>query len=78
MEGGDMNIGEIIGKEVLDKGGNKVGKVADIDINFPEWTVNQLILKVGMLKKMPVGVDKIDKIGDKILLKIGKEDLEKA
>jgi sporulation protein YlmC with PRC-barrel domain len=73
-----MHISEIVGKEVLDKGGNKVGKVADIDINFPQWTVNHLMVKVGMIKKVSIGIDKIDKIGDKIILKIGKDDLEKA
>ena len=30
-----MNTSELIGKEVLDKSGNKAWKVADIDINFP-------------------------------------------
>jgi sporulation protein YlmC with PRC-barrel domain len=73
-----MNTHEIIGKEVLDKSGNHVGKVVDIDINFPQWTVDHLIVKVGIIKQVALGVDKIDKIGDKILLKIGKGDLEKA
>ena len=77
-EGEDMNTREIIGKEVLDKSGNKVGKVDDIDIDFPQWTVNHLMVKVGMIKKISVGVDKIDKIGDKIILKIAKDELEKT
>ena len=77
-EEGDMNIRAIIGKEVLDKSGNKVGKVDDIDIDFPQWTVNHLMVKVGMIKKVPMGIDKIDKIGDKIILKIAKDELEKT
>ena len=67
-----MNASELIGKEVLDRSGNKVGKVADIDINLPQWTVIQLMVKTGMLKKVPIGVDKIDQIGDKIILKTAK------
>jgi sporulation protein YlmC with PRC-barrel domain len=77
-EGRDMNTRGIIGKEVLDKSGNKVGKVDDIDIDFPQWTVNHLMVNVGMIKKVPIGVNKIDKIGDKIILKIVKDELEKT
>jgi sporulation protein YlmC with PRC-barrel domain len=73
-----MNTREIIGKEVLDKSGNKVGKVDDININFPQWTVNNLMVKVGMIKKISIGIDKIDKIGDKIILKATKDELEKS
>ena len=67
-----MNTHEIFGKEVLDKSGNKVGKVDDININFSQWTVTHLIVKVGMIKKISIGIDKIDKIGDKIILKTAK------
>jgi sporulation protein YlmC with PRC-barrel domain len=70
-----MNTSELIGKEVLDKSGNNVGKVTDIDINYPQWTVGHLVVRTGMIKKVPVGIDKIDKIGDKIILKIAKSDL---
>ena len=73
-----MNTSELIGKEVLDKSGNNMGKVADIDINFPQWTVNHLIVRTGMIKKVPIGIDKIDKIGDKIILKIAKDEIEKT
>jgi sporulation protein YlmC with PRC-barrel domain len=77
-EGGDMNTREIIGKEVLDKSGNKVGKVDDIDINFPQWTVNHLTVRIGMIKKIPIGIEKIEKIGDKIILNNTKDELGKA
>ena len=73
-----MNTREIIGKEVLDKSGNKVGRVDDIDINFPQWTCNYLVVKTGIIKKISIGVENIDKIGDKILLNIGKDELDKS
>lgn len=72
---GNMNISELIGKQVLDKNGNNVGKVADFGIDLTHWTVNQIILRIGMIKKVPVGLDIIDKIGDKIILKITKDEL---
>jgi sporulation protein YlmC with PRC-barrel domain len=68
-KGGNMNTSGLIGKQVLDKNGNNVGKVADIDINFPQWTVNRLIVRTGIFKKTPIGIDRVDKVGDKIILK---------
>jgi sporulation protein YlmC with PRC-barrel domain len=73
-----MNTSELIGKEVLDKSGNNVGRVVDVGIDFPQWTVSSLLVKVGIIKKIPIEVDKIDKTGDKIILKIARADLEKA
>ena len=73
-----MNISGLIGKQVLDKNGNNVGKVADVDFNFPQWSVNHLIVWTGIFKKTPIGIDKIEKIGDKIILKTGKGELSKA
>ena len=72
-----MNISELIGREVLDKSGNNVGKVVDIDVNISEWSVDYLVVKVGLIKKIPITVDKIDKVGDKIILKTAKSEMEK-
>ncbi len=72
-----MHTSELLGKQVMDKNGNNVGKVVDIDINLPQWTVNHIMLKIGLIKKLPIGIDKIDKVGDKIILKITKDELEK-
>jgi len=70
-----MYISLIIGKGVLDKNANTVGKVTDIDINFPQWTVNHLVVKTSFFKKLIIGVEKIDKIGDKVMLKGAKDEL---
>ena len=72
-----MHIGEIFGKGVLDKNAINVGKVTDADLNLETWTVNHLIIKTGFTKKVKVGFDKIDKIGDKVILKVTKDELEK-
>jgi sporulation protein YlmC with PRC-barrel domain len=52
-----------------------VGSVVDIDINLPQWSVKDLVVRTGLVKKVPVGIDKIDKIGDKIILKTAKSEL---
>jgi len=73
-----MHTSELLGKKVLDKNGNNVGKVVDIDINLPQWTVNHMMLKIGMIKKLTIGIDIIDKVGDTIILKITRDELEKS
>ena len=73
-----MYTSELLGKQVMDKNGNNVGKVVDIDINLPQWTINHMMLKIGIIKKLSIGIDMIDKIGDKIILKITRDELEKS
>jgi sporulation protein YlmC with PRC-barrel domain len=73
-----MLISHIMGKEVLDKSANKIGLVVDIDYNFPLWTINQLVVRMGILKKINIGVEKIDKIGDRVILKVTKDELVKV
>ena len=70
-----MLISNIMRKEVLDKNANKIGLVVDIDYNFPAWTINYLVVRTGILKKINIGVEKIDKIGDKVILKVTKDEL---
>lgn len=73
-----MNTRVLIGKQVLDKKGNNVGEVTDIDIDISpqQWTVNHLTVRIGLIKKISIGIDKIDKVGDKIILKITNDELE--
>ena len=73
-----MYTSELLGKQVLDKSGNNVGKLVDININLPQWTANHLMVKIGMIKKISIGIDKIDKIGDKIILNTVKDELRKS
>ena len=73
-----MLISNIMRKEVLDKNGNKMGLVVDIDYNFPLWTINSLVVRMGIIKKINVGVEKVDKIGDRVILKVTKDELVKV
>ena len=62
-----MNTNELFGKEVLDVDANRIGKVVDIGFDLLEEIVNHLIVKAGLTKKFVIGLDKIDKIGDRII-----------
>jgi sporulation protein YlmC with PRC-barrel domain len=77
VDGGYMNISEIMGKGVFDKEANAVGKVADVEIDVSSWKINNFIVKSGLVKKLTIGVDKIDKIGDKVFLQVTKEEIGK-
>ena len=70
-----MLSSNVIRREVLDKNANKIGFVVDLDFNFPLWTIKYLVVRMNVLKKINVGVEKIDKIGDKVILKITKDEM---
>jgi len=72
-----MNTKELFSKEVLDVNANRVGKVADIDFDMRQGVINHIVVKAGLTKKYDVSLDKIDKIGDKIVLRIGGYELGK-
>lgn len=72
-----MNTKELFGKEVLDMNANGVGKVADIDLDMQHGVINHVIVKTGLTTKYSISLDKIDKIGDKVILKIREDELEK-
>ena len=71
-----MNTHELFGKEVLDADANRVGKVADIDVDLLKGAVSHLVIKSGLIKKYIISLDKIEKIGDKIILRIKADRLK--
>ena len=70
-----MYITEIIGKEVLDINATAIGKVADVNIDFPGWKVIYITVKMGVFNNFNIGVEKIDKIADKVTLNVVKDEL---
>lgn len=72
-----MNTSELFGKEVLDANANKIGKVIDLNFDIQNGMIDSIIIKAGFTKRRAISLDKIDKIGDKILLKIVEDELQK-
>lgn len=62
----------------MDKNGNNVGTVVDLDITLPQWSVSQVTVRIGLTKKLSIGIDLIDKVGDKVILKITRDELKKS
>ena len=71
-----MKTREFFGKEVLDSDANKVGKVADIDVDLLKGVVNHMVVKSGLTKKYNITLDKIEKIGDKVILRTKANELQ--
>lgn len=72
-----MDTKELFGKEVLDVNANKIGKVVDIDFDMQQGVVNYIVAKSGLTKKYHITLDRIDKIGDKVILKIAEDEIRK-
>ena len=71
-----MYTNKLFGKEVLDIDANRIGKVVDIDVDLVEGIINHLVIKSGLMKKLVIGLDKIDKMGDRIILKARADELK--
>jgi sporulation protein YlmC with PRC-barrel domain len=72
-----MNTRELFGKEVLDSAAIRIGKVADLDFDIQKGVINHLVVKAGLTKKYVITLAEIDKLGDRIVLKIGQAELQK-
>jgi sporulation protein YlmC with PRC-barrel domain len=72
-----MNARKLFNKEVIDAQGNNIGKVADINVDMVNGVVNHIIVAAGLIKKYEIKLDKIMTIGDKVILKIQRNELQK-
>ena len=73
-----MNSNELIGKEVIDAGAKVIGPVKGFSIDLKKWTVTGLIVKTGFIRKTTILTGDIDKIGDKVILKVTIDKIQKA
>ncbi|WP_414468243.1 PRC-barrel domain-containing protein [Methanobacterium sp. ACI-7] len=71
---------ELVGKNVIDESGDKVGEVEDIEVDLMKRRINGIILKeggisskLGLGEERMVSMDMIEAIGDEIRLrKLGR------
>ena len=73
-----MKCRELMGKEVVDAEAKMIGYVRDLDIDLKKWSVTAVVVKTGFIKKVPVLVSDIDMVGDKVMLKVSINKLQKA
>ena len=72
-----MKSREIIGKEVIDAEAKTRGSVQDIEIDLSKWTVTGIIVKTGFMRKITIAAGNIDKVGDKVVLKVAFDKIQK-
>ena len=73
-----MNSKELIGREVIDSEAKYIGTVKDVEIDLKKWTVTSIIVKTGFIRKKVILSNDIDKVGDKVILKVTKDRIQKA
>ena len=69
-------VGDLVGKEVVDSSGDRIGEVKDIEIVRGKQQVKSLIIKeggvtakVGLGEKKVIPCNQVDTIGEKVMLK---------
>ncbi|MHB8086455.1 MAG: PRC-barrel domain-containing protein [Dehalococcoidia bacterium] len=73
-----MRSRELMGKEVIDADAKIIGPVRDVELDVKKWTVTAVIVRAGFIKKLTILTDDIDKIGDKVMLKVAVDKIRKA
>jgi len=75
-----MNVSEFLGTKVLDKNGYEIGKVSDMLINPEEGIINFISISTGEFgirrKDVQIHPDDVNVMGDYLLLKLSREDLD--
>ena len=73
-----MRSRELMGKEVLDAEAKIVGPVKDVELDLKKWAVTAIIVRAGFIKNLTIQIGDIDKIGDKVFLKVPIGKIQKA
>jgi sporulation protein YlmC with PRC-barrel domain len=69
---------KMIGKEVIGSHGDKVGKLADFDIDVLSGKVKFAVINAGLNRKYKIKLDDIVTVGDTIIIRLTLDDLKKA
>ncbi|MDP3066524.1 MAG: PRC-barrel domain-containing protein [Methanobacteriaceae archaeon] len=75
-----MKVSEFLGKKVLDKKAVEIGKVSDVDVDAIQGVMGTITISSGDFSltksEFEVTNQDIDQVGDYVLLKIEKAELE--
>ena len=73
-----MLVKKLFGKEVIGSDGDKVGKIADIDIDMLSARVKNAVISSGLNKKYKIKLDDIVTVGDKVIIRLNLDDLKRT
>ncbi|HOP09253.1 MAG TPA: PRC-barrel domain-containing protein [Candidatus Methanofastidiosa archaeon] len=70
-----MKIKTLMGKKVYDSDAISIGKITDAEFNEDTYQIVAVEVSQGIMKKHKVEVEKIDKLGDSVILNVKLLDL---
>ena len=73
-----MLVKKFLGKEVIGSHGDKIGKMADLDIDIVKGTVKYAVINAGFNTKYKIKLDDIVTVGDTIILRLSGADLKQS
>ena len=73
-----MLVKKLLGKNVIGSGGDKIGKIADLEIDLLSAKVKNAVISAGFNKKYRIMLDDIITVGDTVILRLSENDLKKA
>ena len=72
-----MNVKELFGREVLDANAKMIGKVIDMGFDVDRGVITHIVVRGGPVREYDVRFDNIARIGDRIILNVGEDELKR-
>ena len=73
-----MLVKKLLGKEVIGSHGDKIGKMADLDIDILSGKVKFAVINAGFNTKYKIQLDDIVTVGDTVILRLSESDLKQS
>ena len=73
-----MKAKELFGKEVIDANAKVMGKVVDIELDISKAAIRGILVRSSLTSKLSIPPEDIDKIGDKVVLRVAADKIKKA
>jgi sporulation protein YlmC with PRC-barrel domain len=73
-----MLVKKLLGREVIDSRGDKIGKMADLDIDIVSGKIKYAVINAGIGTKYKIQLDDIVTVGDAIILRLSGSDLKQS
>lgn len=71
-----MLVKKFLGKEVIGSHGDKIGKIADLDIDILSGKIKFAVINAGFNTKYKIQLDDIVTVGDTVILRLSESDLK--
>ena len=73
-----MLVKKLLGKEVIGSHGDKIGKIADLEIDLISAKVINAVISAGFNKKYKIKLEDIITAGDTVIIRLSENDLKKS